>query len=915
MSNRSYLYLRDREEGRMGGLSEWNYEIPLSHLILVSADARLVRSSIWDEERPIAIQGDFREGRRRLLGFLNRLVAEGILAADELEETAGFLCQWNDRPLEAVLEAGEIFCMDDEEEIAEACRKLYEEVILSIEEYVRGQIEELRQLKADNREDEILERLGLEWSTILYYDLGSLDDAPLQPSPPPEGGMPDGKERIALRIARLRDGLKKSPSGHLPMGERIDLLYHLGDYRTVQKVMCECCKKVYSFWLEHVSLSPELTRLLSDINEWVYRGTGNAEALEQRASDLQNYVWHLMSGRQRTTAGYAVVLLGYCLTEEAAYVLRQAEEEYDRNDDDCDIDPESWLPDFAAECACTDSGDCEDAATAPLRRDFWEWYLDTVQTLYECPDREVVPAPVPAVLPETIAIPRRTQPEVKSNILFAELLKIQKLVLASVAGERQWTSIEVNLIELSGMYLQVFLYSGDEAVDVNVEVAVTMEICRIAQGIRKTMYRFAPEEGAWIQMVVHLTPLDAPQATYNYDSVEALGRYPYTLENLVTAFEKYPRSRLFTPVKWQALLPHDTKYLIADREKAVLLHIDLTDGRLQVNGTELEMPVSPGALVRAFGEEKTARGHRVATDSEGRTDSYAFRSCLVWNAAGIVATRDTDDSGRVATICLQMKSRMEQETTLPAPVETFCGQLTFGGNPFCYRPGEHFRSGQFEVWVAAEGKGYVEISCIPTRDQRDSWHNYTERTEVCFRKALDGQDCIRALERAEQRGRMYREGIPNRELLPMVSASYFAHISEAVRSGYASGQRESYVGSLLLPLMADAVSRQCDYGSLAATDLLWVFSACVLFGYDKGDLRKLAERLRSKGFQDGLVDRLVRYKLEDYPVADATVFPQLRQWLAAGKENGNDDLPEDLLSVLPEENRTIVAAALQKIRG
>lgn len=740
----------------------------------------------------------------------------------------------------------------------------------------------------------------------------SLDNAPRKPKDSPEGTMVDGKERIAGRISRLRNELRESASGHLPMAERLELLYHLGDCRIVQKIMCECCKKVYPLWVKHVALSPELTHLLYDINEWAYRGTGDAEALKRQASHLQNYVHYLMSERKHTMSGCAVITLGYCLTEKAGYVLRQDEDEYDENEDDFDLDPETWLPDYEAELGYTDSDDYESPSSATLRREFWEWYLDTVQTLYDCPDREILPPPVLPELPEKVETFHRRQPEVKSNIVYGNLLQIRKRVLGYLPKELAWTKVEVNFIDLSGIYLRIFVHVGDEVKTVSGR-GISEEICKLTGEIKETMYRLAPEEGAWIQLIVTLTPDSEPQAEYNYDNPAMLDDFPYNPEDFAVVFEEYPRSRLFTPAWWQALLPHDAKFLIADREKASMLRIDLTDGVLHINGTALDIPVSPGALVRAFGEEKTARGCRIYTDYEGRTDTYAPRTCLIWHAAGIVAARDDEDYRQIAAIYLQMKPRTEQDTTVPPPADTFCGEFTVNGEPFHYCSGAFFRSGAFEVSVTEDSKGYVEIACLPTRDRQDSWHNYTEIMEVCRQAALDDQDHIRTLERAEQRGHDYHEGTPNKTVLPQLSGQYLAHVLEAIRSGYASGRSERYLGSAFLSLMADAALKRYDYGSVTDTDLLFIFSACILLGYDKSDLKKLAERLTGKGVRDFMFDTLIHYKIEDWGISGTTAFPELKEWLMSRQQSNYENMISTLQPFLPDAGQRVVVDALLKI--
>ncbi|PPG37385.1 DUF4870 domain-containing protein [Pseudoclavibacter sp. RFBA6] len=77
MANRSYLYVVDEIPGhgapltRVTGLSEWRWDVPLVHELLVSGSGRLVPSTIWDAPAT-AILGDYDQG----VANLERLFAQ-----------------------------------------------------------------------------------------------------------------------------------------------------------------------------------------------------------------------------------------------------------------------------------------------------------------------------------------------------------------------------------------------------------------------------------------------------------------------------------------------------------------------------------------------------------------------------------------------------------------------------------------------------------------------------------------------------------------------------------------------------------------------------------------------------------------------------------------------------------------------
>jgi len=220
MANRSYLYAidfdmaveRKEDGGRILGLSEYPYSIPLSYLILVSQSSKLTHSIIWDYEHPIAIQGIFEKGQQKLTEYLSKLSYENIFEKNELEkqiaEMTAFL---NDHKLEYILlECGEIYEMDDG--VAEDQNKtLFENDILKIDERLEyytnifkkinsnilaikseiaalskpkwffsklpsADLEKIKVLeeKMKNEEQSMWDILGINyWDDVLYYDFNS----------------------------------------------------------------------------------------------------------------------------------------------------------------------------------------------------------------------------------------------------------------------------------------------------------------------------------------------------------------------------------------------------------------------------------------------------------------------------------------------------------------------------------------------------------------------------------------------------------------------------------------------------------------------------------------------------------------------------------------------------------------------
>jgi hypothetical protein len=119
MAHRSHLYAADAlptAEGRpdpVAGISEHNWSIPLAHLLLVSADPRVVPSMIWDRRTGVA--GDYDRGAALLMELLRVVGEEVDDEQDFVSVVATTKAQLDkQRARYFLLEAGEILDLEDE---------------------------------------------------------------------------------------------------------------------------------------------------------------------------------------------------------------------------------------------------------------------------------------------------------------------------------------------------------------------------------------------------------------------------------------------------------------------------------------------------------------------------------------------------------------------------------------------------------------------------------------------------------------------------------------------------------------------------------------------------------------------------------------------------------------------------------
>lgn len=179
MANRSYLYScgihpnQQRKRPQLKGISEWNSDIPLVYKVLVSAQTRVCKSSIWKGDLQIAISGDYLEGRKRLFEFLERIKNEETEKLIKDAESA--LGIWDFNREFFVLEAGEIFDLIDDD-LEEQNKSLFEQ-IQDLSYDIDKAVETFHALAGEEESGfskqylYAANTLGLDnWRDVLYYD-------------------------------------------------------------------------------------------------------------------------------------------------------------------------------------------------------------------------------------------------------------------------------------------------------------------------------------------------------------------------------------------------------------------------------------------------------------------------------------------------------------------------------------------------------------------------------------------------------------------------------------------------------------------------------------------------------------------------------------------------------------------------
>lgn len=167
-------------------LSEYPYEVPLFHKILLGVDTERMNSYIWtDYEHPIAYWGNFRKGLKKYIEFLSFLKTIPEMDSDIIEQyiqtTNAFFDEFPDKKsVKFLLEPGEIFELDDED-IPKQAEELFEEIVeisADIDQLLKEKPTDM--FKKEKKKywiwqlQENLDTIAPSWDKVCYYSFNNI---------------------------------------------------------------------------------------------------------------------------------------------------------------------------------------------------------------------------------------------------------------------------------------------------------------------------------------------------------------------------------------------------------------------------------------------------------------------------------------------------------------------------------------------------------------------------------------------------------------------------------------------------------------------------------------------------------------------------------------------------------------------
>lgn len=312
--------------------------------------------------------------------------------------------------------------------------------------------------------------------------------------------------------------------------------------------------------------------------------------------------------------------------------------------------------------------------------------------------------------------------------------------------------------------------------------------------------------------------------------------------------------------------------------------VEIAEGRLRINGKYVGLPLSYTIMTDIFGKEKVVFTYQTMQDDNGKTIQYDRRSFLVWEDAGVTAARNEENVYNISVIYLWITENKVSVPILPIPAGLFGGEIIVDGTKWDKTSDMTARSGTMEI-ATSLSDGYMEITFANTRNRKFFWQNWRKIMVENLQVALVKRDCIRQLERNGHICRFIASD--NTRLLAEMSESFLDHAIQALYAGYSMRRSERYLKANLLPCLVEAAIKCIEYSTVRTSDILFVYSGCVLLGYEKMNMKRLGETMAKKGVRDFVFDTLIRCRIPDWEVTEYTVFPEIKKWILSQVKSGS----------------------------
>lgn len=362
---------------------------------------------------------------------------------------------------------------------------------------------------------------------------------------------------IQEKITKLKEVVNQNSMGHLPLPYRVDLMKQIGNTLVVQKILCECCKKVYLLCEKMNGEKIPLHNILFDADKYLYKGKGTVESIFSFVEKWRNYAEQSIDSSE-DMENWAIIALGYATRYDGASML--AIEDYYGEDDNA-FDFESWNVDFICSIAYSGGNPFVEIGNVEKRKEYWLWYLDMVLAVYENPDKPYLKIKAPGKTALPVIIPERTQSWRVSNTSKEVERFINTLIQEVGKQTTSWDRITIEYTLILGCSITVFYHREDESNRIYCSATIHDLIADTLNNFQEKMYMQAPKEGVWMQCLITINKDSSYDISFNYDDITSISDIFNRPDWLVGVFEDYPRSKEYTPQWYRDMIGKRKLYL------------------------------------------------------------------------------------------------------------------------------------------------------------------------------------------------------------------------------------------------------------------------------------------------------------------------------------------------------------------
>lgn len=353
-------------------------------------------------------------------------------------------------------------------------------------------------------------------------------------------------ETIKLLIRKGLDEVNHSSNGHLFLPTRRKILQTINEPCIIGRISILCALKVYPIWNDFFMNDTEIIGLIKQSEKFLLRQMSekdllsNAEHLDVFVQDYSNEdnMTVIFAGMVAVQAAYDTIA-GKCITENIS-------------DEEALQNPDEWDTAFLASLAYNGGAVALDKINHERNKEFWNWYLtDCIETAYSddrllYPTNKSISSSAKHFLENSKE--HRTQLSLwKDDAECCIHMDKIKEILVKIMNITLWNKSDFYFYRVGiTSYTKVCYYKGNELVNYDLDVNVTIFLSKRIKMLKDVMYSLCPQEGAFYLCKITIGMDSKMNIRFDYDTRDKILQKFFD-SDFSEDFNKYPRAKKFIP--------------------------------------------------------------------------------------------------------------------------------------------------------------------------------------------------------------------------------------------------------------------------------------------------------------------------------------------------------------------------------